>query len=114
MTPHPVILDIAALEARIAEGLQNDHSWPFDGKARGDAFAALDALVSEVERLRAHRESSAANLLKGYETGKAEERAAVVPFLRAGTAECRYCLDAAVIELSNRIERGEHRKKEAP
>jgi hypothetical protein len=50
MTPIGPI-DIAALEARIAEGLQNDHGWPFDGKTRGDAFAALDALVAEVERL---------------------------------------------------------------
>lgn len=102
-------IDIAALEARIAEGLQNDHSWPFDGKVRGDAFTALDALVSEVERLRAHRESSAANLLKGYETGKAEERAVAAAWLR-GQGMAPYAqsnLDYA----ATMIERGEHRRE---
>jgi len=41
-------------------------------------FVTLSALVAEVERLRAHRESCVENLLKGYETGKAEERNAVL------------------------------------
>jgi hypothetical protein len=51
-----------------------------------------------------------------YEQGIAEgvrrERAAVVAWLRAGTAECRYCLDAAVIGFAAGIERGEHRREE--
>jgi len=42
---------------------------------------------------------------------QSEERAAVVAYLRAGTAECRYCLDASVIDLAARIERGVHRKE---
>ena len=41
----------------------------------------LAELRAEVERLRGHRESCTANLLKGCETGKAEERAAVVAWL---------------------------------
>jgi len=57
--------------------------------------ADFDALVAEVERLRG-------------------ERAAVVTWLRAGTAECRYCLDAAVIGFAAGIERGEHRSEEEP
>ncbi len=47
------------------------------------------ALTGEVERLREHRESCTENLLKGYETGKAEERAAVVAWLRAEAARLR-------------------------
>ena len=55
----------------------------------------IKALIEEVERLRG-------------------ERAAVVAFMRDGTTECRACLDAAVIELAERIERGEHRREEEP
>ena len=67
----------------------------------------LAELRSEVERLRAHRESCTANLLKGYETGKAEERAAVVAWLREDDAD-----EFAASEHADFIERGEHRKEE--
>jgi hypothetical protein len=50
--------------------------------------------------------------LRAVDKAVAEERAAVVTYLRAGTAECRYCLDAAVIGFAEHVERGEHRRKE--
>lgn len=43
----------------------------------------LRAALAEVDRLSAHRELCTANLLRGYTTGKDEERAAVVAWLRA-------------------------------
>ena len=49
---------------------------------------------------------------QGIAEGERRERAAVVAWLRAGTAECRYCLDAAVIGFAAGIERGEHRREE--
>jgi len=63
----------------------------------------LAELREEVERLKKHRESCAENLLKGYETGKAEERAIVLAWLRKWGGDCD---DAA-----ETIERGEHRKE---
>jgi hypothetical protein len=108
-------IDIAALEARIVEGLQNDHSWPFDGKVRGDAFAALDALVSEVERLRAQVDDYRM-MIDGLESAAHEERAAVVAMLRAearavgASPDERRVLNA----VARCIERGEHRKKGEP
>jgi hypothetical protein len=69
--------------------------------ARRDAaellYRGLDAVVKELPRIA--------------EMATQEERAAVVAFLRDGTAACRACLDAAVIELAERIERGEHRRE---
>jgi hypothetical protein len=152
MTPHPVTLDIAALEARIVEGLQNDHSWPFDGKVRGDAFAALDALVSEVERLRAEnaalvqtsadlcpacgwrflvpgdgclncevadlrmqRDEHLIDTEHAHAEGRDTERDAAVAFLRtvAPNAPTRRGADE-LVWCADRIERGEHRREEAP
>jgi len=49
--------------------------------------------------------------LRAVDKAVAEERTAVVTYLRAGTAECRYCLDAAVIGFAGRVERGEHREE---
>jgi hypothetical protein len=76
-----------------------------------------DEARAEVERLRGHRESCTENLLKGYETGKAEERAAVVAWLRGqriyGTDELLGQGFANVCGiLSDAIERGEHRREE--
>lgn len=76
-------------------------------------FAVVTALLDEVERLRKHRELCTENLLKGYETGKTEERERVVAYLRdvspnaptrRGADELTWC--------ANRIERGDHRRKE--
>lgn len=98
-------------------------------RERGDLAAALTAttaelhrLIEEVERLRTHRELCTGNLLKGYETGKAEERAAVVAWLRA-SANAEHPIERGVPALSpagrgmlllhaDRIERGEHRREE--
>ena len=44
-------------------------------------YGTLRALIEEVESLRAHRESCHANLLKGYETGKVEERKLIAAWL---------------------------------
>jgi hypothetical protein len=78
-------------------------------------------LRAEVERLREHRESCTEKLLKGYETGKTEERAAeraaVVAWLR------KECMEAAskthrtgesnvLFRVAQIIERGEHRRGE--
>jgi len=49
--------------------------------------------------------------LRAVDKAVAEERAAVVTYLRAGTAECRYCLDAAVIGFAEHVERGGHREE---
>jgi hypothetical protein len=66
-------------------------------------------LRAEVERLRAHRESCAANLLKGYETGKADERAAVVAWMRDLGDQVPVARDQWIADC---IERGEHRREE--
>jgi hypothetical protein len=81
---------------------------------RGQALSAgvdadIAALVAEVERLHAHRESCTENLLKGYETGKAEERAAVVAWLREVADEWS---SGMLDDVSGFIERGEHRREE--
>jgi hypothetical protein len=81
-------------------------------------------VVAEVERLRGHRESCTENLLKGYETGKAEERAAVVAFLRARsmsmgkdhraiTGDSVCWAEIELVGAAVNIERGEHRREEA-
>lgn len=84
----------------------------------GHAPADLTALVAEVERLREHRESCTENLLKGYETGKAEERAAVVKWLREEAEAAAQTFTVQAGEWANRIdglagdiERGEHRRE---
>jgi hypothetical protein len=79
------------------------------------APADIAALLAEVERLRGHRESCTDNLRKGYETGKAEERAAVVAWLNGCATEGFILLrineacDAEKWALA--IERGEHRRE---
>ena len=74
--------------------------WGWEAAYRQD----VAALISEVERLRGHRGSCTENLLKGYETGKAEERAAVVAWLRRG--------DACCAANATRIESGAHHREE--
>ena len=69
----------------------------------------VERLRAEVERLRAHRESCAANLLKGYETGKADERAAVVAWMRDLGDQVPVARDQWIADC---IERGEHRREE--
>jgi hypothetical protein len=65
----------------------------------------------ELDRFRAQRAIGNEALARAWDEGGAMERAAVVAYLRAGTAECRYCLDAAVIGFAGRVERGEHREE---
>jgi hypothetical protein len=72
-------------------------------------YDEIEALVAKVERLRAHRESCVANLLKGYETGKADERAAVVAWMRDLGDQVPVARDQWIADC---IERGEHRREE--
>ena len=76
-----------------------------------DLLAEYNDLLAEVERLREHRESCTENLLKGYETGKAEERAAVVAWLQAASQRWAV-VDDPLNEAADAIERGEHRREE--
>ena len=80
-------------------------------------FVTVSALVAEVERLREQRIASTAALLKGYETGKAEERELTVAWLRyeaemaTGTNTTAAFQHAAWLDtLADDIERGEHRR----
>ena len=82
--------DLSDLVGRIAEGIANDASWPLDGKVRRDAADALDALVAEVERLRAAAQ---------------DEREKAVAYLRAD--------DREPVE-DDSIERGEHTEEAGP
>ena len=61
-------------------------------------------LLCEVERLRKHRESCVDNLKNGYETGMAEERAAVVAYLLRD-----YDTDDSRDRAAEAIRNGEHR-----
>jgi hypothetical protein len=54
--------------------------WP-GHNALSDLLDEVERLRAEVERLRAHRESCHANLLKGYDTGKVEERKLIAAWL---------------------------------
>lgn len=49
---------------------------------------------------------------RSRDEARAEERAAVVAWLLAGTADCAACMDEAVVRLAREIERGEHRREE--
>ena len=76
-------------------------------------FSALTALLDEIERLRAIN-TDLRFMVDGLETAAHEERAAVVAYLLRGTADCRDCMDEAVVRLAREIERGEHRREEKP
>lgn len=77
----------------------------------------LDALLEEVEHMREQRRIDNEEAARLYDfsrdKGQALERAAVVAWLLAGTADCRDCMDAAVVRLAREIERGEHRREES-
>jgi hypothetical protein len=75
-------------------------------------FATVSALLAEIERLRVHRASSTASLLKGYETGKSEEREAVVAWLHEQAADWEGLGVDACHHEADEIERGEHRREE--
>ena len=84
-------------------------------------FETVKALVAEVERLREQRVASTANLLKGYETGRAQERALVVAWLRKRERQIENWPPGGMNEVSltysiiaDEIERGEHRREEEP
>ena len=92
-------------------------------EAKRWAWAALDWPQMEfresekkIEELLKHRESCADNLLKGYETGKTEERTAVVAWLRELAEAPETYVDEAIAlrGASFSIERGEHRREEKP
>lgn len=108
-------LDLAGIQSRLLS-LQR-HAGTTDYASR--VIADCAALLAEVERLRAHWESCTANLLKGYETGKSEERAAVVAWLREEAEASAQTFIVQAVEWANRIdglanciERGEHRFEE--
>ena len=82
-------IDLDDIESRINEGIYGDDRMTDTG--RDDAFAALAVLLDEVERLRGEA---------------AQERAAVVAYLRAPGTSC----DNEV--LAEAVERGEHRREE--
>lgn len=53
-----------------------------------------------------------AAITEGMADALAEERAAVVAFLREGDTVCMQCGDRATLDLAYRIECGEHRREE--
>ena len=72
-----------------------------------------DALVAEVERLRAQRALDNDALARAWDEGRDIERAAVVRFMREDRwAYAWACAEDGVMELAQRIERGEHRREE--
>ena len=117
MTP----LDLDDIESRIKDGIEDLDGPSYSGIA-DDAFSALAEIIAEVtrlreevERLRGHRESCTGNLQKGYETGKAEERAAVVAWLREVAEKMQDADEGSyfwiAVGLVHDIERGEHRRE---
>ncbi|NBV20264.1 hypothetical protein [Janthinobacterium sp.] len=95
--------DLEAIKARIANGVYGDDR--LTGAEVFDALAALDALVAEVEALRAQVQELTAlgvSLHKAADAGAQAERAAVVAWLRRRTALRHY---------ADCIERGEHREE---
>ena len=112
----------ASIISALAHAVENNHPWSVYPSEAAALLAEIERLRAEaelgcsvrlradVQRLRGHRESCTENLLKGYETGKAEERAAVVAFLQA--ASQRWAVDDPLNEAADHIERGEHRREE--
>ena len=105
--------DLYDTEARIVDGIYGDDR--MTRKQRDEAMAALAALVAEVERLRGVTQIA-------VESAVAEERAAVVAAL-GSAANAPHPIEHGVPALSpagrgllllwaDRIERGEHRRKE--
>lgn len=88
--------------------------WRFFVPGMGCHGCERARLEAENERMRAHRELCTENLLKGYETGKSEERAAVVAWLRKEARVQGASPDERTILTwaSNHIDRGGHRREE--
>ena len=89
-------------------------SWTLDIVPLVDAY---DALLTEVERLRAQRilsnEDFARSFDMGLAAGERRERAAVVAWLRERQEAAEWALTAAGYEhAADAIERGEHRREE--
>jgi translation elongation factor EF-Ts len=82
----------------------------------------FNALVAEVERLRAERHLDNADLAQAYDFARdkatAKERAAVVAYLdeNMGLEFCDCCGQRSneISVIANAIERGEHRREEEP
>ena len=109
------MIDVDAIKMRVQSLQRHAGVTDYASQVIHDALA----LVAEVEQLRAHRESCTASLLKGHETGKSEERAAGVTWLRqeAEAAAQTYTVQAGqwanrIDGLADDIERGEHRRVE--
>jgi len=94
-------IDIEAIKGRIANGVYGDDR--LTGAEVFDALAALDELVAEVERLREFRNNALHAGNDEVAEAVAEERAAVVAWLR------KWGGDRAVA--ADDIERGEHREE---
>jgi len=125
-------IDLDDIESRIAEGLANDHGYPLDGQVRSDAFSALEALVAEVERLRAECRTLQewCEIAAAAENANADdarqERAAVVAWLRGESSrytgeglepmQAMFSCGAGMtlVNAADTIERGEHRREEKP
>ena len=110
------MIDIDDLASDIATGIYGD-----DRMSASDlnaALVALDALVAEVERLRA-QVADFRLMIDGLETAAHEERAAVVAWLRTRERQIENWPPGGMNEVSltysiiaDEIERGEHRREE--
>jgi hypothetical protein len=99
------------IEAIIERHLTKDK---MEGQTFYEGHIVIDLYnaIEEIKRLRHHRESCTENLLKGYKTGKTEERASVVAWLREqANSTTTDILRARDLDAADLIERGEHRKE---
>lgn len=88
-------IDLEDIESLINEGIYGDDR--MTDRQRDDVFAALAALLAEVERLRGEVDA---------------ERAAVVAWLREqANSTTADVLRARDLDASSHIERGEHRRE---
>jgi hypothetical protein len=102
------MIDIEAIANRHLTSDKMDNKTFYEGHIVIDLHNAIE----EIKRLREYRESCTENLLKGYETGKSEERAAVVAWLREqANSTTTDILRARDLDAADLIERGEHRKE---
>jgi hypothetical protein len=105
-----VSLDLDEIRERAL--LTRDGFYHVVGAHRVMREADFDALVAEVERLRAQRALDNDALARAWDEGRDMERAASVAFLREGDTVCMECGDRAALDLAYRIERGDHRREE--
>jgi hypothetical protein len=81
-------------------------------------FVTVSALIAEVERLRAERHLDNVDLAQAYDfarnKGETLEREAAVGWLRAQVSQAVSDGDLDLDWAAERIERGEHRRKEEP